>query len=71
MKIKYLIERLQEFDQELTVLVDGYEGGYSDIDIILKHVRKHYIDYQGDYDDCRHREGSNCDGFQALILERQ
>jgi hypothetical protein len=28
MKVKELIEKLQQFDQELEVYVDGYEGGY-------------------------------------------
>lgn len=28
MKIKDLIEKLQKFDLELEVYVDGYEGGY-------------------------------------------
>jgi hypothetical protein len=28
MKVSELIEKLQAFDQELEVYVDGYEGGY-------------------------------------------
>jgi hypothetical protein len=28
MKVKELIEKLQAFDPELEVFVDGYEGGY-------------------------------------------
>jgi hypothetical protein len=28
MKVKELIEKLQTFDPELEVYVDGYEGGY-------------------------------------------
>ena len=28
MKVKELIEKLQKFDPELEVYVDGYEGGY-------------------------------------------
>ena len=28
MKVKELIEKLQAFDSELEVCVDGYEGGY-------------------------------------------
>ena len=29
MKVKELIEKLQAFDPELEVCVDGYEGGYN------------------------------------------
>lgn len=30
MKVKELIEKLQTFDPEILVMVDGYEGGLSD-----------------------------------------
>jgi hypothetical protein len=33
MKVKELIEKLQQLDPELHVFVDGYEGGYDDVGI--------------------------------------
>lgn len=33
MKVKELIEALGTFDPELKVVVDGYEGGYDDLDV--------------------------------------
>lgn len=34
MKVKDLIEVLSQYDAELPVLVDGYEGGCNDVDLI-------------------------------------
>ena len=31
MKVKELIKQLQELDQESTVIISGYEGGYNEV----------------------------------------
>jgi len=44
MKVKDLIKILQEFNQELLVVIDGYEGGYCDIATVRQ--RKMVINYK-------------------------
>lgn len=52
MKIKELIEKLKEFDQELMVVISGYEGGVNEvdsteeIDIVLN---VHDVSYYGNH----------------------
>ena len=36
MNVKQLIKKLQEYDPKLPVISSGYEGGYLDIDTVLK-----------------------------------
>jgi len=41
MTIKELISKLQEFDQSLTIVVDGYEGGVTEhFDISERKIKK-------------------------------
>ena len=42
MKIKELIKRLQEYDQDMLVVVEGYEEDFSNIKPILKFYSKDY-----------------------------
>ena len=38
MKIKQLIEQLKKYDPEMLVVVNGYEGGRDDINIIKEEI---------------------------------
>jgi uncharacterized coiled-coil DUF342 family protein len=38
MKIKELIEQLKKYDPEMLVVVNGYEGGRDDINIIKEEI---------------------------------
>lgn len=53
MTIKDLIEKLQALSPDTLVLIDGYEGGYSDIGnprIISVRLNVHEEDYYGPHD---------------------
>lgn len=38
MTVKELIEKLQQLDPELRVFVEGYEGGYNDVDKLREEI---------------------------------
>jgi hypothetical protein len=68
MKVKELIKKLSELPQDMEVFVDGYEGGYSDIEVsnpkgIALNVNKE--DYLGPHED---DENSS---LLAVILKRK
>jgi hypothetical protein len=67
MKVKDLIKELQNQNPESTVVIDGYEGGVDDIDIIKPikinlNVRKKHQWYYGKH------EVSKDEGVDALYL---
>lgn len=54
MKVKELIEKLQAFDPEKEVVVDGYESGYDVVRELyevqaFKHASREKAWYDGDY----------------------
>jgi hypothetical protein len=57
MTVAELIEKLKEFPDDLIVCVDGYEGGYRDIDtednfnVIKVHATPNADWYYGDWDE--------------------
>ena len=64
MKVKELVAELLELDQEVMVVVDGYEGGYSDPNVgnveLTLNVNKEY--YYGN-----HEEGGD---VKAICISR-
>jgi hypothetical protein len=70
MKAKELIEVLQKLDPETLVLVDGYEGGYTELNSIREQevgapiVREWYY---GEYDN--YKEGELFK-YKAILLSR-
>ena len=47
MKVKELIEKLQTLDQELPVMVDGYEGGITEKNVYIRVVSVTKNDNEG------------------------
>jgi hypothetical protein len=64
MKVKELIEQLQKFDPETLVMVDGYEGGYSDILELHKIPIK--LNYHKDWYYGKHEE---CDAITGYMMD--
>lgn len=54
MKVKHLILRLQECDPEAMVVVDGYEGGVSELanvqDSVLVDLNVNHESYYGEHE---------------------
>ena len=56
MTIKELIEKLKDYPEDTRVIVDGYEGGYEDVnnvDIIHIKLNVNSADYYGPHDSCK------------------
>lgn len=75
MEIKKLIEILQKYPPQTKVMVDGYEGGYDEIE--EKNIKKvtvqkldNYANYQGEFEDLEIAKNQN-PAFEALILGRK
>jgi len=68
MKIKELIEKLQQFDPELMVVVDGYEGGYDDP--IVGPVKKLKLNANEEWYYGNHEWSKTDEGVEALLIER-
>lgn len=55
MKVKELIQELQKYDQEIPVMVDGYEGGITEKGVLVKLVsvnrNKNKEDYYGEHEE--------------------
>lgn len=75
MKIKELISLLEKEDQDLQVVVDGYEGGYDSLKkldkvCITKNTKKEKdpasLWYLGEYNECISDENSE----HAILLPR-
>lgn len=70
MKVKDLIKKLETFDPELEVFVDGYEGGVDTPSKVSKQRVLLYVNdksYFGSHEICLKGEKSDC---TAVIIER-
>lgn len=68
MTVKELIQHLGEYDPDLMVVVDGYEGGYSEINFMtirLELNANKEIHYYG-----IHEKTRDTNGVLALVLAR-
>lgn len=76
MKAKELIELLSKEDPDKRVIVDGYEGGYDELDKII-HVcitpnpdkKKEDLWYLGEFEECI--KDPNSDEEIAILLPRK
>ena len=69
--VAQLIEKLQQLDPALPVLVEGYEGGYTTFSISEQEVFYSPSDYCGEYDKTEWRiNHDNQPPFMAILLER-
>ncbi len=68
MTIKELKQKLDQFSDDMTVLVQGYEGGFSDISI-LKESKINLNFYDQDWNG-PHEEDSKSD-HSAIIIIRE
>jgi len=68
MKIKELIEKLQQFDPELMVMVDGYEDGYDDP--IVGPVKKLKLNENAEWYNGKYEWSKTDEGVEALLIER-
>ena len=74
MKIYQLIEKLKKYDQELDVIVEGYEGGTDPIS--KKSISLVYVDkaagqtYYGDYGDPEDSPYSMKEPLLAILIKR-
>ena len=74
LKVRQLIEYLKTFDQELEVIVDGYEGGTSPL--TKNHIATVYVDtsagedWFGDYGDESDSPANMETPIQAILLRR-
>lgn len=74
MKVKELMERLKKFDGELRVVVDGYEGGLSDI-VMVRNIQLQIdchkeIDCFGNHDEMRSKSGKSEAGVYISQYDR-
>lgn len=70
MTVRELINRLNNEDPDMLVLVDGYESGYDEINSInIENVSgpKKTDWWDGEYDKCKENDLLN---FRALIISR-
>lgn len=68
MKVKELIEKLKKFPDDTLVLVNGYEGGFSEIDALKSLKVKLNVNpesYNGPHDDVA---GADTD---AIVIQRR
>ena len=71
MKIKDLIERLQQHDPETIVIVNGYEEGYDEIENLItisiaKNLNKRDRWWSGEFIDAKDNQG-----VPAVLLPRK
>ena len=70
MKLKELIEKLQKFDPELLVVVDGYEGGVDypkePVELSIK-LNQHTENYYGRHEVQRIPDNTEPDGRAVFI----
>jgi len=67
MRIKELIEKLKSYPNDLKVLVDGYEGGFSEISVVTKtkvKLNTNTESYNGPHDEV---EGADTD---VIVIRR-
>ncbi len=69
MKVKELIEKLKTFPEDNLVVVNGYEGGFSDVDLVKALKVKLNVNpesYNGPHDDAK-----DADTNVVLIQRRE
>ena len=75
MQIKKLIEILQKYPPEIQVMVDGYEGGFDEIEerrikkITVQKLDKHE-ECEGEFEEQEIAKNTN-PAFEAIILSRK
>lgn len=68
MTIKELIEKLKEFDQDMPVVVNGYEGGFDNPVISTERIK--FFDKKGsEWYFGQHEENEN--GIETVVVGRQ
>jgi hypothetical protein len=73
MKIKELIEQLKKYDPEMLVVVNGYEGGWDDINIIKEEIlieEENNPWYEGKYSYFEKKEDNPDRAIKAITLCR-
>jgi hypothetical protein len=73
MNVQQLIEELQKHPPEMRVIVNGYEGGYCDINSLeQKSIRLNVHEpdcwYYGPHDDADHPTGSKEGSVETALL---
>ena len=70
MKVRDLIEALKKFPEDMTVLTDGYEGGFEEIRrpkiIKVKHESENPY-YDGEYESVEENDGNS---IKAVVISR-
>jgi hypothetical protein len=66
MRIKDLIKTLQEYPQDIRVVVAGYEGGYNDVLSVRELVLRENENEEWFYG--AHEESEDVQGFKAIAL---
>lgn len=72
MTIKELIQELQKYPEDMTVLVEGYENGYDDVYHIVEAdfiKKKRPMWYDGDYDKINNTDDTSNGHFKGLIIK--
>lgn len=76
MKVRELIEKLQHFDPEMLVVVDGYEAGFDEVEKLVqiaivsnpnKQIEDYDVDWEGEFSESTI---DDADEF-ALLLPRK
>ena len=67
MKVKELIEKLQQLDPELHVFVDGYEGGYDDV--AVSEVKEIALNVHTDWYYGKHDNADDDRFFDATVVK--
>jgi hypothetical protein len=72
MNVGQLIEQLKNYPQDLRVVVNGYEGGYNDVDIFenLKIVLNYHEEwYYGKHEDAESLYGNNAEQLKTTAVD--
>ena len=73
MTVAELIEKLQQFDPSLRVIIPGYQGGYNDLDgPVLKKIALNFYDewYYGKHEQVtEYRDCDGCTQEDAVLID--
>lgn len=76
MKVKELIEKLQELDPEMRVVVDGYEAGFDEVEKLVQvpigpnpnmTLEEYEVDWEGEFEEMDLEDATEI----ALLLPRK
>jgi hypothetical protein len=77
MKVHELIHELQQYPADMPVMVDGYEEGYDELNIVKRicvrqRATKNLASWKGDYTDCESTESQHgvATSVSAVLLPR-